>query len=310
MVNSNGSNKIGNTTTVSEEEKHLLMREPKDVPIPSTWPNRPVFFCVNTPVSSHLHVPKFGTGPCPIGVPFQFTSELFEGQCLLRLRNVTSDNTEGDAGYFRGRRRLFQTIVQGRFKEPLLVSEVLTGHEFVRPLQHLPYPWMIKAGTTLIRTLAPGANICVHSQQPVCMAIMAATSQTVRVDKRGDEPDISSIDIQEDCAMMGGDFESGKVSSAGRKSLLSQPLRAQEYTFNTESVYTFDFYQSLLDVSTYSLDLGIIKLGLSPVLDGQPIQCLSKTRDGRYLWSFQIWHENLLPTSQDIATDSSSQHER
>ena len=310
MVNSNESDKTGQTTTVLEEVKCLLMREPVDVPQPSTWPNRPVFFCVNTPVSPHLHVPKFGSGPCPIGVPFHFTSELFEGQCLLRLRNVTSDNTEGDVDYFRGRRRLFQTIVQGRFKEPLLVSEVLTGHEFVRPLQHLPHPWMIKAGTTLIRTLAPGANICVHSQQPVCMAIMAATSQTVRVDICGKEPDILSIAIQEDCTMMGGDFENGKVSSSGRKSILSHPLRAQEYTYNTDSVYTFDFYQSLLDVSTYSLDLGIIKLGLSPVLDGQPIQCLSKTRDGRYLWSFQIWHENLLPTSQDIDTEPISPTEK
>lgn len=98
--------------------------------------------------------------------------------------------------------------------------------------------------------------------------------------------------------------------------------------FDTETIYTFEFYQNLFDANTYSLDLGFSKIGCSKVLDGQPIQWLGKMRDGRYLWvsvllfgnvcmlvdcghvshfleanartmfdslqSFQVWHEKLL----------------
>lgn len=279
-----------------EQQPPLVMREQEDIPKPSTWPNAPVYLCMNTSASSQLNVPNIGPGPCPIGVPFAFSSELFEGQCLIRIKGVAaSDDPKGDAEYFQGRSRLFQSIVQGRFKTNLAVSDVLTGHEFVRPLQHLPHPWLLDAGTMLIGTVAPGVNICLHTEQPSCMAIMGATSQTVRVDRPGEEPDIRSLDIQENCVGLGGVFADGKMKSSGRKQFLSRPNRSKDYTFNTELVYTFDFYQNLFDVVTYSLNLGFVNLSLSPVLNGQPIQCLSKTRDGRYLWSFQIWHENLLP---------------
>jgi Protein of unknown function (DUF1769) len=285
-----------------EQQIPIVMREQDDIPKASTWPNTPVFLCMNTSASSQLNVPIFGPGPCPIGVPFAFSSELFEGQCLVRLKDVASDDPKGDADYFQGRKRCFQSIVQGRFKANLAVSDVLTGHEFVRPLQHLPHPWLLNAGTTLIGKLAPSVNIHVHTEQPSCMAIMGATSQIVRVDRPGEEPDIRSVDIQENCVELGGVFANGKMKASGRKKFLSHPNRSKDYTFNTDLVYTFDFYQSLFDAGTYSLNLGFINLGLSPVLDGQPIQCLSKTRDGRYLWSFQIWHENLLP-KQNLETD-------
>ena len=208
------------------------------------------------------------------------------------------------------------------------VSDVLTGHEFVRPLKYLPHPWIVRAGTSLIGKLAPGANIRVHGSHPTMLAILAATSQTVRGDEPGNEPDIASPDIFEDCSIFGGPFEIAKVSTSRRKQILSHPKRAKKYTYDTETIYTFDFYQALLDVSTYSLDIGVTKIGLSKVLNGQPIQCLSKTTDGRYLWvsksivlilesianadasifvslhrlqSFQIWHENLLPTETRAA---------
>jgi len=285
----------------SDLSERIHQRRARDIPDPSEWPHRPVLVCNNTPVSSKIQVePPIGNGPCPLGKPFKFSSELFEGQCVIRLRYVpNSDDPAGDEAYFSGRRRLFQTIIQGRFKQPLPVSDVLTGHEFVKPLQNLPHPWILKAATNLIGKLAPGANIRVVGENPTMLACMAATSQVVRGDEPGNEPDIATAgggddDIQEDCSLFGGKFGSGNVSAAGRKLHLASPQRASQYTFDTETVYTFDFYQSLLNVATYSLDLGVANIGMAPILNGQPIQCLCKTTDGRYLWSFQIWHENLL----------------
>lgn len=282
---------------ITKDSEAVQQRLPSDLPPPSEWPHRPVLVCNNTPADPSMQIPDYANGPCPIGKPFRFSSDLFEGQCLIRLRNIpTSDAPDQDEAYFSGRRRLFQTIVQGRFKQALPVSQVLTGHEFVKPLNNLPHPWILKAATNLIGKLAPGAEIRVLGNQPTMLASLAATSQVIRADAPGNEPDIASVeDLQEDCTSLGGKFSQTKLGSTGRKLHLSNPKRASKYTFDTETVYTFDFYQSLLNCATYTLDLGVANIRMTPVLNGQPIQALCKTTDGRYLWSFQIWHEDLLP---------------
>lgn len=272
----------------------IQIRDASDLPDPSNWPHRPALVCANTPVSPSLQVPKYGTGPCPIGVPFDFSTDLFEGKCLIRLRDVPSDDEDGDAEYFDGRKRKFQAIVQGRFKEELSVADVMTGHEF-RPLNRLPPAWLIRAGTSFIRRIAPGTDIVLNKHESRAMSLLAATSQVVSVDPVGNEPEITNCNIEEEMSLFGGIFADGDVSVYKRKHYLAKPQNAEQYCFNTESVYTFDFYQNLLDVATYSLDLGTAKIGLTKFLDGQPIQVMSKTTDGRYLWSFQVWHEDLLP---------------
>ena len=276
-------------------EVPIRARDYRSLPAPTDWPHHPVLVCANSDAQPDLAIPIHGRGPVPLGKAFSFESDLFEGTCLIRLRGVPSDDAEGDAEYFLGRRRKFQAIVQGRFKEPLKVSDVLTGHEFVRPLKGLPPPWVLSAGVNLIKRLAPGANIVLHEEQPRALAILAATSQSISADMPGNEPDITCNQIEEDVSLLGGIFKRGDVSSAGRKRHLAAPERAERYVFDTESIYTFDFYQNILDTATYSLDLGFTKLGMAKVLDGQPIQVLAKTADGRDLWNFQIWHEMLVP---------------
>ena len=273
----------------------IRARDHHSLPVPTAWPHFPVLVCANSDAQPDLAIPIYGRGPVPLGKPFKFVSDLFEGMCLIRLRGVPSDDADGDANYFLGRRRKFQAIVQGRFKEPLNVSEVLTGHEFVRPLKGLPPPWVLSAGVNLIKRLAPGANIVLHEQQPRALAVLAATSQLISADMPGNEPDITCSQIEEDASLFGGIFKGGDVSSARRKRHLAAPSRAARYAFDTESIYTFDFYQNILDTANYSLDLGFTTLGMAKVLDGQPIQILAKTNDGRNLWNFQVWHDMLLP---------------
>jgi len=191
-------------------------------------------------------------------------------------------------------------------REALSVDSCLTGHEFTKPLQNLPHPWILNAATSLIGKLAPGAEIRVSGEHPKMLAPLAGTSQVVRADEPGTEPDIASEDgVEEDCTLLGGKFATGKsVSISARKAHLANPKHASKYTFDTETVYTFDFYQNLLNVNTYSLDLGIANIGMGPILNGQPIQCLGKTTDGRYLWSFQIWNETLLPRDREGETSN------
>ena len=84
------------------------------------------------------------------------------------------------------------------------------------------------------------------------------------------------------------------MSARKRKRLLSDPRWASTVAYTTEPIYTFDFYQHLLDAKEYRLDLGFTTISLAPSLNGQPIQIMAKALDGRYLWSFQLWHEKLL----------------
>ena len=120
------------------------------------------------------------------------------------------------------------------------------------------------------------------------------TSQTVRGDEPGNEPNITCHDIHEDCSVLGGALAKGDVPASRRKKLFANPDKCRSYMFDTETVYTFEFYQNLFDAQSYALDLGFVKLGCSRILNGQPIQWLGKMRDGRYLWSFQLWNESLL----------------
>ena len=276
------------------DQKIVLAREAHSLPNVEDWPNRPLLFCLNTPVCPNLNVPTYGLGPCPIGVPFHFESDLFVGQCLIRLKESNSDDPKGDAEYFSGRKRIFQSVIQGQFKEKVSVADVLTGHEFSRPLQNLPHPWVVKTGTKFIGKVAPGANIEVHTDQPHVEVLLTGSSQVIRGDMPGNEPSITSNNLEEDCSVLGGIFCDGNVTATRRKRLLSNPSRCSGYFFDCETVYTMEFYQNLFDASSYSLDLGFAKIGCSNVLNGQPIQWLGKLTDGRYLWSFQIWHEKLL----------------
>jgi len=111
-------------------------------------------------------VPGHGPGACPLVVPFLFSSELFEGTCLIRLRGTDGDNPEGDAAYLASRKCTFQSVVHGRFKEEVPVSNVMSGHEFVQPLRNLPHPFALQAATNFIKKISPGADVVVYGDQP------------------------------------------------------------------------------------------------------------------------------------------------
>lgn len=271
----------------------VLMRDETSIPRVETWQHRPLYICANIPVARNV-ITKYGTGNVPLGVPFQFASDLFEGSCLIRIKGSRSDDPVGDNSYFSGRKRIFQTVVQGRFKENVQATDVMTGHEFSRPFRNLPHPFILRTATNFFSKIAAGANISIHTDSPFLEATLMGTSQTVRGDEPGNEPNIACHDIQEDCSVLGGALAKGDVPASRRKKLFSNPDKCREYTFDTETVYTFDFYQNLFDATSYSLDLGFVKIGCSRILNGQPIQWLGKLRDGRYLWSFQIWNESLL----------------
>lgn len=265
-------------------------RDEYSLPNVNEWVHRPLLICANTVAIPTMITDKY----LPLGIPFNFSSDLFEGLCLIRVKGANSDATEEDAKYFSGRKRLFQSIVQGRFKEEVNVSDCMTGHEFTRPLKYLPHPIILKTAINLLGRFQPGASISVHTDQPYISATLLETTQIFRGDQPGNEPNIANHNIQEDSSILGGVFATDTIPASHRKRIFSDPKACPKCTFDTETVYTFEFYQNSFDAQSYSLDLGFTKLALSKVFDHQPIQWLGKMRDGKYLWSFQVWNESLL----------------
>ena len=74
---------------------------------------------------------------------------------------------------------------------------------------------------------------------------------------------------------------------AGHPSLQAQP----------QHMYTFHFWQHLLDMASLQLAMPLARINLAAHLDGQPLQLLACLRDGREVWAFDVWHEALLPAA-------------
>ena len=81
-----------------------------------------------------------------------------------------------------------------------------------------------------------------------------------------------------------GDVNPGELTRDGRVP-----------SFDVDSTWTFSFWQSQIDVSKYSVDLGVGKFDLVPIMDGQPIALLCQTSDASCVgFRFEVWHERLL----------------
>ena len=100
--------------------------EASSLPLVETWQHRPLLLCSKPEASANFKTEHDYHLQCPIGVPFKFSSDIFEGKILVRLKGCGDDPRDN---YFSGRKRLYQHVVQGRFKEEVRVSDVFAGYE-------------------------------------------------------------------------------------------------------------------------------------------------------------------------------------
>lgn len=98
--------------------------------------------------------------------------------------------------------------------------------------------------------------------------------------------------------------DSASGRSLARKKLFNtlSAKRSSEPRFKTNKVYTFEFYQHLLDFGDeLAVDMGRIggMIPLAHAMDGQPLKIMAAYRNDKTkqelepLWSFDIFHESL-----------------
>lgn len=276
------------------------------IPLPNVeeWPHRPIF--LKTGSSTHIS----GLSPdeaLPLGIPFEFETPLFKGKLLVRLRNVKSDEAVGHDAYFDGRNRVMQTVVQGRFKKSISMSDVFVGSIFKEPMSLVPPPFFMRLLNVLFQRIAPGAILDFASPQPKVVTLYAGTAQTISIDAPGTEPDMTAVDLPEH-------FPGTKTSRfhtanpkplfrsiAERKRKLSKPEKAGLYTFDTDHVYTMQIYDESMDYGSYNIKLPVYgNFNLSDAIGPQPMSLSAITSSGQVLYDFDVWHESVyrLKTQQ------------
>ena len=276
--------------------------------------------------------PPVNRTSCPVNTEtaMSFESELFVGKIVCRFKGISCpanpSATRTKDAFFKRKRCTFQVLVQGKFKEEIRADLVLTGGEFHKPFTERPPDYLVSAGCKFFAALTPGLELDLLCDQPFYTATLGGTVTTLSADAEADAPDPLS-DVRERNGRLGGAFANARggrasdddadecgsvatrtspndggrgdgVSVARRCRVLGDPKSAKAYTYNTTDVYTFDYFQSVLLFETYCLDIGIVKLKLDRHVDGQPLGIMAKHADGRYVYNFEIFHECLLPKTE------------
>ena len=270
---------------------------------------------------------------CPVNTEtcMSFESELFVGKIICRFKGIgcpaNPSAVKTKEEHFRRKRCTFQVLVQGRFKEAVATHLILTGGEFAKPFTDRPPTYLVSAGCKFFAHLTPGLELDLLCDEPYYVATLGGTVTTLSVDDAEDAPDPTDLEVRENNAKMGASVVNGdgsvppkNNSSSGGRSVvdptfgashagaagtsvskrcrvLGDPATARRYYYNTEDVYTFDYFQSVLLFDSYCLDIGIVKLKLDRHVNGQPLGIMAKHADGRYVYNFEIFHECLLPKS-------------
>lgn len=261
------------------------------LPDPSEWPCRPIYLVAEDGVD----VKGQDESPLPLGVPIEFESAMFKGRFFLRLKDINHHADEAKsaahAAYFEGRKRFYQLILQGQFKDDALsFNDVVLGDVYDRPLKGVPKGKWFRIIKKFVEAISPGIMFDVgDAVRPKVLAPIGGV-QTLRVDLPGDEPsDFESL--VENTALL------GKFSSVEkRRKALSNPKTAARYALDTKHVYTFEVFDHSMDFGSYHQHvLSYLKIDLVPSLDGQSLslgmykrQCLT------CLFNFSLWHERAL----------------
>lgn len=222
-----------------------------------------------------------------------FESSHFVGTLLMRMRdtqpaekdssNEASDNN--NSSYFDKRKRRFQGIVKGKFKQDLPMSECVTGQDFSRRAGKMPAKWVVSAFIKFVSTLAPQLETTIDGDNPRFLVPLVATAHTVQAKPHAtivtnelknkvdaslfncsvylgstdieaevqEPPAIDETSVMQDVHRdLGVSVSTGKTSVSSRMKARKKAYNAVsakksgQPCFSLDKEYTFEFYQHLM----------------------------------------------------------------
>ena len=271
--------------------------------------------CTTTDSSSSSTLPLDGR-------VVHFSSPLFEGKMVSRVRDIPSSrqqndhdesNTISNETYFNSRSRQYQWSVQGRFKKRIRYDRVVTGQEFDRPFRNKPSSKLVERGLNLLRNKLPETFECeLFCNEPRFEHPLLAGCQHFRVDHQQDLvglPDNQLYGIGDDGNVIEDTTQINITSSCrdgvARRKFFSSNTNLEQFYFEPDDlVYTFDFFANFFSPVRHRLELTpFFSVDLIPYFNGFPlylsmakIKCDESevTQDTQYLWATEMWHKRLL----------------
>jgi hypothetical protein len=136
------------------------------IPPPEKWPGDSSIYLAPSPrakgITYQLVPQDSGSSPhFPLdGTIVRFEGPIFEGKIISRVKHADlmtarSKQRECKQDYFKGRSRMFQWVVQGKFKQRIRYDKVVTGQEFQRPFRNAPSVAIVRQGINILRSRLP-----------------------------------------------------------------------------------------------------------------------------------------------------------
>mmetsp|Transcript_15075 Transcript_15075/g.30717 ORF Transcript_15075/g.30717 Transcript_15075/m.30717 type:complete len:405 (-) Transcript_15075:151-1365(-) len=281
-----------------------------------------------------------------------FESDLFIGTALLRLKNarrLDCDRNDGDGSnkdpkstyYFHMKKRTFQTVIRGRFKRRVPMSECVTGQMFTRPAGVLPPRLIVKAAVLLMSHLAPQLQSRLEGECPRFLSPLCSTAQTAYIIKKKNQTTDADEDLEDEMQEPHPSAQSSFIQLLPQTNTKNHPMSLDsdikarikrrkklfdklhssgsvEPSFCTQSEYCFEFFQHLILFDKFTLDFPkpVGQHSLKKMLNGQPLQILALHQERKKseirkivneelarLWSFDIWHESVYEDAIDNDID-------
>mmetsp|Transcript_1550 Transcript_1550/g.2376 ORF Transcript_1550/g.2376 Transcript_1550/m.2376 type:complete len:281 (+) Transcript_1550:196-1038(+) len=260
----------------------------------SEWKYNPIYVCAHPEVRTKDYPPGESL---PLGKSIDFETDLFVGKCLLRFIGIPGDNPKDDEAYFEGKKRKWQMLVQGRFKEEISMGELLVGDFYEKPMLNIPKGSVMKVYQRFMEFLTPGIIMDMISDKPKILSNFG-TMQTLRVDLPGNEPDITILDsVQEDSSLLITDKKD--LTMAKRRKYLGKLKNSCKYTTNPNHVYTFELFDHTINFGTYHQSMGTFQIDLVKSMNDQALALCLFTRDQRVLYKFVIWNERTFEAKKE-----------
>lgn len=146
----------------------------------SEWPNAPVLITQPDVMGSGearevVHIHK--DGPNELS-EFPIDTELFNGKIYIVIKGLP----HFPESYFKGKRRLFNVVVQGQFKTSnVCFASVQTGQIFSSRLHLIP-PWaLVTPFQLLLEKLQPSLKMKLSGNNPYAVSPLMSTMQGIGI---------------------------------------------------------------------------------------------------------------------------------
>jgi hypothetical protein len=195
-------------------------------------------------------------------------------------------------------------VISGRPLKELNMNDLVSGFQLQRPFGKLPPKWILKGGLKLLSFFAPQLEAQLDGQHPTSFAPLGSTPQCVLVDAEVDiehrlqEP----AQAQETLLGVASDAPTTLARARFRKKAFDKLcMQGVAPILSPEKTYVFEFLQHLVNFNEFELELGSMfgSISLVDALDGQALPVMAVCRStGERLWSFDIFHQGLIPDSK------------